>query len=126
MIDKIFSSPSYDGSKVMMDVAITRQEIFSSNLGNIETPGFKRLELSKDFTKVFAEAMKAGKPASVQMPTVATDLFSPSQKKDGNNVVLQDELLAMNKNGAEYETMVDFINGSMRTLRMAIQGRSQA
>jgi len=126
MIDKIFSSPSYDGSKVMMDVAITRQEIFSSNLGNIETPGFKRLELSKDFTKVFAEAMKAGKPTSVQMPSVTTDLFSPAQRKDGNNVVLQDELLAMNKNGAEYETMVDFINGSMRTLRMAIQGRSQA
>jgi len=126
MIDKIFSSPSYDGSKFMMDVAITRQEIFSSNLGNIETPGFKRLELNKDFTKVFAEAMKAGKPAALQMPTVATDLHSPSQRKDGNNVVLQDELLAMNKNGAEYETLVDFVNGSMRTLRVAIQGRSQA
>ena len=126
MIDKIFSSPSYDGSKFMMDVAITRQEIFSSNLGNIETPGYKRLELSKDFTKVFAEAMKAGKPAATQMPTVATDLHSPAQRKDGNNVVLQDELLAMNKNGAEYETLVDFVNGSMRTLRMAIQGRSQA
>jgi flagellar basal-body rod protein FlgB len=110
----------------MMDVAITRQEIFSSNLGNIETPGYKRLELSKDFTKVFAEAMKAGKPAATQMPTVATDLHSPAQRKDGNNVVLQDELLAMNKNGAEYETLVDFVNGSMRTLRMAIQGRSQA
>ena len=108
-----------------MDIAITRQEIFSSNLGNIETPGYKRIELSKDFSKVFAEAMKAGKPSSVKAPEVYTDLDSPAQRKDGNNVVLQDELLAMNKNGAEYETMVDFVNGSMRTLKMAIQGRSQ-
>lgn len=125
MIEKLFSSPSYDGSKVMLDVAITRQEIFSSNLANIETPGYKRLELSKDFSKVFAEAMKAGKPGSVQAPSVHTDLQSPAQRKDGNNVVLQDELLAMNKNGAEYEALVDFVSGSMRTLRMAIQGRSQ-
>jgi flagellar basal-body rod protein FlgB len=125
MIDKLFSSPSYEGSKVLMDIAITRQEIFSSNLGNIETPGYKRIELSKDFSKVFAEAMKAGKPSSVKAPEVYTDLDSPAQRKDGNNVVLQDELLAMNKNGAEYETMVDFVNGSMRTLKMAIQGRSQ-
>ena len=125
MIEKIFSSPSYDGSKLMLDVAVMRQEIFSSNLGNIETPGYKRLEVSKDFSKVFAEAMKAGKPASVQMPTVTADLHSPSQRKDGNNVVLQDELLAMGKNGAEYEALAEFVSGSMRTLKMAIQGRSQ-
>jgi flagellar basal-body rod protein FlgB len=126
MIEKIFSSPSYDGSKVMLDVAVKRQEIISSNLGNIETPGYKRLELSKDFSKVFAEAMKAGKPAAVELPTVFKDLDSPAQRKDGNNVLLQDELLAMNKNGAEYEALVDFVSGSMRTLRMAIVGRSQA
>jgi len=125
MIEKIFSSPSYDGSKLMLDVAVMRQEIFSSNLGNIETPGYKRLEISKDFSKVFAEAMKAGKPASIQMPSVNADFHSPSQRKDGNNVVLQDELLAMGKNGAEYEALAEFVSGSMRTLKMAIQGRSQ-
>ena len=125
MIEKLFSSPSYDGSKMLMDVAVLRQEIFSSNLGNIDTPGFKRLELSKDFGKVFAEAMKAGKPASVLLPTVQSDLLSPSQRKDGNNVVIQDELLAMGKNTAEFEAVSEFVSGSMRTLRMAIQGRSQ-
>lgn len=125
MIEKIFSSPSYDGSKVLMDVAVMRQEILSSNLGNIETPGYKRMEISKDFGKAFAQAMKAGKPSSVAMPGVNVDLVSPSQRKDGNNVMLQDELLAMGKNGAEYETMVDFINGSMRTLKQAITGHTQ-
>ena len=125
MIEKLFSSPSYDGSKVLMDVAVMRQEIFASNLGNIETPGFKRLEVSKDFNKVFADAMKANKVSSVQAPGVVKDLDSPSQRKDGNNVVLQDELLAMGKNGSEYEALVDFVSGSMRTLKMAITGRTQ-
>ncbi len=125
MIEKIFSSPSYEGSKVLMDVAVMRQEILSSNLGNIETPGYKRMEISKDFTKVFAKAMKAGKPSAVGMPGVNVDVTSPAQRKDGNNVVLQDELLAMGKNGAEYETLVDFVSGSMRTLKQAITGHTQ-
>ena len=125
MIEKLFSSPSYDGSKFLMDVAVLRQEIFASNLGNLETPGYKRLEVDRSFSKAFAEAMKAGAPAKVALPKVGQDLLSPSQRKDGNNVVLQDELLAMGKNGGEYEALVDFVSGSMRTLKMGITGRTQ-
>ena len=124
MIEKILSSPVYEGSKMLLDVAVRRQEIFASNLGNIDTPGFKRLEINKDFTKVFAEAMKAGKPTSVANPQVVQDLKSPSQRKDGNNVVLQDELLAMNQNGAEYEALAEFVSGPMRMMKMAISGRT--
>jgi flagellar basal-body rod protein FlgB len=125
MIEKLFSSPSYDASKVLMDVAVLRQEIFASNLANLETPGYKRLQVSGDFTKVFNEAMKSGRAGKVQMPGVSQDLATPAQRKDGNNVVLQDELLAMGKNGSEYEALVDFVGGSMRTLKVAITGRSQ-
>jgi flagellar basal-body rod protein FlgB len=125
MIEKLFSSPSYDASKVLMDVAVMRQEIFASNLANLETPGYKRLQVSGDFTKVFNDAMKSGQVGKVQMPAVSQDLATPAQRKDGNNVVLQDELLAMGKNGSEYEALVDFVGGSMRTLKVAITGRSQ-
>ncbi len=125
MIEKLFSSPSYDASKRLMDVAVLRQEIFASNIGNLETPGYKRLELDKDFSKVFAEAMKAGNAGSVGLPKTNIDLASPAQRKDGNNVVLQDELLAMGKSVGEYEALVDFVNGSMRTLKTAITGRTQ-
>ena len=124
MIEKILSSPVYEGSKMLLDVAVRRQEIFASNLGNIDTPGFKRLEINKDFTKVFADAMKAGKPTSVAMPEVVKDIKSPSQRKDGNNVVLQDELLAMNQNGAEYEALAEFVSGPMRMMKMAMSGRT--
>lgn len=125
MIEKLFSSPSYDASKVLMDVSVLRQEIFASNLANLETPGYKRIQVNGEFTKVFNEALKSNKLAAVQMPSVVQDLLAPAQRKDGNNVVLQDELLAMSKNGSEYEALVDFVSGSMRTLKMAITGRSQ-
>jgi flagellar basal-body rod protein FlgB len=128
MIEKLFASPSYNASKVLMDVAVLRQEIFASNLANLETPGYKRLQVSGDFTKVFNEALKSGslsKVGKLQMPSVSPDLASPAQRKDGNNVVMQDELLAMGKNGSEYEALVDFVSGSMRTLKVAITGRTQ-
>ena len=125
MIEKLFSSPSYDASKVLMDVSVLRQEIFASNLANLETPGYKRIQVNGEFTKVFNEALKSNKVSKVQMPSVVQDLLAPAQRKDGNNVVLQDELLAMSKNGSEYEALVDFVSGSMRTLKMAITGRSQ-
>ena len=125
MIEKLFSSPSYDASKVLMDVAVLKQEIFASNLANLETPGYKRLQVNGEFTKVFNEALKSNKMGKVQMPSVVQDLLAPAQRKDGNNVVLQEEMLAMNKNGSEYEALVDFVGGSMRTLKMAITGRSQ-
>lgn len=125
MIEKLFSTPSYDASKLMMDVSVMRQELFASNIANLETPGYKRLQVSGDFSKVFNEALKAGNLSKVQLPGVAKDLMSPAQRKDGNNVVLQDELLAMGKNGSEYETLVDFVSGWMRTLKMAITGRTQ-
>ncbi len=125
MIEKILSTPSYDGSKVLMDVAIQRQGAISSNIANIETPGFKRLEIDRGFSTVFANALRAGNPSSVAMPSMRTDLNSPSQRKDGNNVILQDELLALGKNGVEYDALSEFVSYSMRIARMAISGRPQ-
>jgi flagellar basal-body rod protein FlgB len=124
MIEKLLSSPSYDGSKMLLDVAIQRQQAIASNLANIETPGYKRIEVDKGFSKVFAQAMNAGAPLGTPVPKVLTDYDSPSQRKDGNNVILQDELMAMSKNSAEYEALGDFVSYSMRILRMAITGRS--
>lgn len=125
MIEKILSCPSYDGSKVLLDVSIQKQAAVASNIANIETPGFKRVELDKSFTKVFSDALRSGSPASVALPSVVTDVNSPSQRKDGNNVVLQDELLAMGKNAVEYDALSEFVSYSMRIARMAISGRTQ-
>jgi flagellar basal-body rod protein FlgB len=106
-------------------VAVLRQEIFASNLANLETPGFKRLQVSNDFSKVFNEALKSRQLGKVGTPEVVKDLATPAQRKDGNNVSLQNELLQMGKNGSEYEALVDFVSGSMRTLKVAITGRTQ-
>jgi flagellar basal-body rod protein FlgB len=125
MIDRIFAGAAYEGSKKLMDAAVVRHEIVASNLANLETPGFKRSSLPKDFDTVFRAALNEGKLSGLSVPTAVVDLESPAQRKDGNNVVMQDELMAMNKNAAEYEALSEFVSGTIKTLRMAVVGHAQ-
>ena len=125
MIEKLFSSVTYDASKRLMDVSLRRHEALSLNLANVESPGYKRVDLPKNFASALKEAIQAGKGGSVEVPQLVRDMDSAAQRKDGNNVVLQEELLAMNKNAAEYEVLTEFVSGSMKTLKMAISGHAQ-
>ena len=125
MIERLFSSPNYDAAKRLLDVSVLRHEALASNIANLETPGYRRVDLPKDFQTAFNQALRSGKPKTVTVPGLIQDNDSPAQRKDGNNVLLQDELMSMNKNAAEYEALSEFVTGTMKTLHMAIAGRSQ-
>jgi flagellar basal-body rod protein FlgB len=124
MIDRLFANPVYEGSKKLLDVSLMRNEALSSNIANIETPGYKRVDIHADFSTTFAEALKSGGVRGVKMPEVVQDIAARSQRKDGNNVVLDEELMQMGKNVIEYEALTDFVSGSLRQLRVAITGKS--
>ena len=124
MIDRLFASPVYEGAKKLLDVTLMRQEALTSNIANIETPGYKRVDIQADFSAAFAEALKSGGVRGVKMPEVTQDIAARSQRKDGNNVVLDEELMQMGKNVVEYEALTDFVSGSLRQLRVAISGKS--
>ncbi len=126
MIDKIFSSTSYDASKRMLDISLRKHEALSLNLANVESPGYKRMDLPRDFPAALREAVRAGEAGKMTVPELVRDTDSSAQRKDGNNVVLQEELLAMNKNAAEYEVLTEFVSGSVKTLKMAISGHAQS
>lgn len=124
MIDRLFASPTYDASKHLLDAAALRQEALASNLANAETPGYKRIDLERSFATEFAAKLKAGDVASAPTPKVVEDSTANSQRTDGNTVEVDKELLAMGKNGAEFETLTEFVSGSLKQIRMAITGRS--
>jgi flagellar basal-body rod protein FlgB len=101
-----------------------RHEALTSNIANIETPGYKRVDIHNDFAAAFADALKGGAVRGLKMPEVTQDIAARSQRKDGNNVVLDEELMQMGKNVIEYETLTDFVSGSLKQLRVAISGKS--
>ena len=122
MIENLFNQGNYAATKQLLDASVLRHQALASNLANIETPGYKRLDIPREFPKEFEAALRAGR--SVPTPVISEDTLTPSQRKDGNNVVLDNELMVMSRNGAEYDALTEFVSGSIKQLRLAITGRN--
>ncbi len=124
MIEQLFSGATYQATKQLLDAATLRHEALAANIANIETPGYKRVDLPKDFSREFAAHLRGGGGAGAPVPMIAEDATAAARRKDGNTVELDKELLAMSKNGAEYDTLTEFVSGSIKQLKLAITGRS--
>lgn len=125
MTEALFGSVNYIAEKRNLDACVERHRALSANIANLETPGFKRLDLQPQFRSQLAEAVRRQDPASLSSlrAGAAVDTSAPSRTPDGNSVNLTDELIAMQDNGLEHSLHVQMITGRMSRLRAAISGR---
>lgn len=127
MIDPIFHSENYQLSRKLLDAVALRQEAIAANVANAETPGYRRLDVSADFAEQLKASLAAGEMSGSNdklRPTLSQDPHARSVRPDGNNVEIEKELLAMNKNSVEHEFLTQIISGNIKQLKMAITGRS--
>jgi flagellar basal-body rod protein FlgB len=127
MIDQLLSGENYNIAKHLLDAASLRHEAIATNLANLETPGFKRLDLSVDFAQQLKN-LAATKPGSGPVdlrPTVSVDPHARAVRPDGNSVELDRELIEMNRNTLQYEFLTEFASNSIKRLKTAIVGRVQ-
>ena len=124
MIDAIFSNNIYAATKKMLDVSALRHEAIATNIANIETPGYKRVDVPKSFSEQFAAQFKEGNVNQVSVPKLAQDGDAKSTRMDGNNVDMDKELLAMSSNTMQFDTLTEFASNSLKQLRMAITGQA--
>ena len=125
MIDALFNSPNYVAAKKLLDVTALRQEAIASNIANVETPHYKRVDVARNFSTELSQALAskdAARIAEVQ-PELATDLSAVATRKDGNTVQLEAELLKLNQNFLEHQLETQLVSGNMLKLRLAITGR---
>lgn len=125
MIDALFNEPTYAAAKKMLDVTVLRQEAIASNLSNLETPNYKRLDVAPSFEAQLSQAVKSGdaeKIAGLQ-PSLAVDLSAISGRSDGNTVTLESEMLKMNQNTVEDALETQLISESLAKMRLAITGK---
>ena len=88
------------------------------------TAGYKRVDLPKDFAQEFANRLRAHDVGSMERLKLEEDTVSASSRKDGNNVDIDKEMLALSKNAAEFDALTEFVSGSIKQLRLAITGRN--
>jgi flagellar basal-body rod protein FlgB len=124
MIDPIFQADTYQLARKLLDAAALRQEAIASNVANSETPGYRRLDVAPSFATQLKAQMASGtlSTADTIAPQLAEDPTARSVRPDGNNVEIERELLAMNKNSIEYDYLTQVVSGNLKQLKMAITG----
>ena len=127
MVDPVFQSDNYVLARRLLDAAVVRQEAVAANIANAETPGYRRVDVSADFTTQLKAQLAAGQlklAGDTLAPQVAADPHARSLRPDGNTVEIEHELLALNRNAVEHEFLAEIITQNIKQLKMAITGRT--
>ena len=112
------------------DASWTRNEIITNNLANVDTPGYKRKDVS--FQNYLLQELTSGDSTSLRTrvndvelgnlnATVYTDFIELSYRLDGNNVDIDTENVEFASNQLYYQTVLDTINHQFSMLKAAMQ-----
>jgi len=125
MIDALFNQPNYLAAKKTLDAVALRQEAIARNIANLETPGYKRVDLAPSFQAELDRAVSARDPQQLASlkPALAPDPNAVSNGRDGNTVSLEKELLLMSQNTLANALETQLVSGTLAELRLAITGK---
>ena len=125
MIEALFNQPSYLAAKKALDAVALRQEAIASNIANLETPGYKRLDLAPGFQTELERACATGNGQQIAAlkPTLAPDPNAVPSGRDGNTVHLENELMQLNQNGVTHALETQFVSNMLSRMRLAITGK---
>ena len=127
MIDPIFQSNNYQLARKLLDVTQLRHEAVATNIANVETPGFRRVDIAPDFAVELKARMSAGNFAqtvSSLRPQLTEDRTARSIRPDGNTVEIEHELMLMNRNAVDFDYLSEVVSSNIKQMKMAITGRS--
>ena len=113
-----------------MNGASLRHRAIASNIANVDTPGYKRLQVSFE-DNLSQSVVGLVKTNSKHLPGLKQDTFSPQVKKDettsmrvdGNNVDIDVEMAELAKNSIYYNTLATQTYQYFSQLRTAIRER---
>jgi flagellar basal-body rod protein FlgB len=125
MIEALFNQPNYLAAKQSLDAVVLRESAIANNIANLETPGYKRLDLAPSFETELSRAVGSGDPQEISAlkPTLAVDANAVPSSRDGNTVHLEDELMQMNQTAVMHSLETQLVGGQLSRMQMAITGK---
>jgi flagellar basal-body rod protein FlgB len=123
-----------------MDLAVRRQKLIASNLSNVDTPGYKTVDIDFDRELESQLAGPAGQGISMAvtdarhlattsgahqaLPAQAREVENLTLRNDLNNVNIDREMAELSTNAMKFAAVAQMIAGKFRTLKSAItEGR---
>ena len=75
MIDPVFQSDNYQLARKLLDASVVRQQAIASNIANVDTPGYRRLDVAPDFATQLRTRLESGKisEAEALQPSIIED-----------------------------------------------------
>jgi flagellar basal-body rod protein FlgB len=126
MIDALFNDPNYLAGKKTLDAIVLRQEAIAGNIANLETPGYKRVDLAPSFKTELERACASGNPGQLAdlKPSLAVDPNAKANSRDGNTVNLESEMMRLNQNMLAHAVETQLLSYTLMKLKLAISGKS--
>ena len=99
-----------------MDLTATRQALITSNIANVDTPGYKTRDI--DFQGELSRAMQGnGAPATEPVVEEVTGLVT---RPDGNNVSVDRESLLLSQVQLQFGAAEQLLKAQFKNLNLAI------
>lgn len=116
-----------------MNGGVLRHSIITNNLANVNTPGFKRSDVSfrstlddvmKPTLKLKTTKLKHLETREVKCEPAVVNFQETSMRNDGNNVDVDMELAALAENTLYINSLTQFLSSQLALLRQSItEGR---
>jgi flagellar basal-body rod protein FlgB len=137
LLGSIITGSIFQVMEKALDGSALRQKAISANIANVDTPGYKSLEVSfHDYLKSAMKypghsiQLKATDSRHIQIrgsagaPPVMVATEDSQLRNDGNNVDIDREIAKLTSNEIYYDAVSRCLNDEFRLLRSVIQGRS--
>ncbi|MFM1943808.1 MAG: hypothetical protein RI897_2790 [Verrucomicrobiota bacterium] len=125
MIEALFNQPNYVAAKKMMDVTVLRMEAVAANMANLETPGYRRVDVPKTFEERLQQEIQGGDARGIGglKPELRVDKGAAVVRPDGNTVDMESEMILMHQASTEHALETRLVTGNLLKMRLAITGR---
>lgn len=121
ILDSLFNNKTNTLLKKVMDFSVENHAIITNNIANIETPGFTAKRLN--FENALKNAVQSGSMDSIKNVTgELVNNYDNPYRMDMNNVDIEKELLAMEENRMQYETIGTLLKKKLQKWNKIIDG----
>lgn len=106
----------------LLDSAQLRNRVISQNVANVNTPGYRALDVS--FEEQLAKTLSSlGDAKALDTQPQVHEVSGLRVRADGNNVDIDREMGQLSKNTLFYQTYSQILASKLSTMRSAITGQ---
>jgi flagellar basal-body rod protein FlgB len=120
MIRSLIDTPLSQALGRFLDLAVNRQAVISSNLANIDTPGYRTRDLN--FRQELERAAGGGEISYALFSPLARPVPGLTERPDGNNVNVEREGLLLAETQLRFNLGIQLLRDEFHNLSAAING----